>query len=336
MTFALIFSKLKCFQNQPVMRSIKIIRFLALNALVLIFLACKSDKKEAPDLDVKLNEASLSKVIEVVTNAMEFQLRDSIKSGWNTFKYINNSPEAHFILFDKYPEGKSIEDAHNEVMPAFDKGMELIIEGKMDAAMDAFGKLPEWFGDIVFSGGSGLISPNQSNLFTIKLDPGYYILECYVKMADGKFHSSMGMTKELIVLNEDSGNKPPSKSVKITLSSTEGMVVEGEFKKGKNIVGINNKDQIVYENFVGHDVNLVKLDAGADMEALEAWMNWASPTGLMTPFPDGVTFLGGVNDAPAGSIQYFEVDLDEGDYVLISEIPNASDKGMLKTFKITD
>ena len=69
-------------------------------------------------------------------------------------------------------------------------------------------------------------------------------------------------------------------------------------------------------------------------DGLEAWMNWATPTGLMTPAPEGITFMGGTNDAPAGSTQYFEVDLSPGNYAFISEVPNSKAKGMLKTFKV--
>ena len=68
---------------------------------------------------------------------------------------------------------------------------------------------------------------------------------------------------------------------------------------GWNTFKVNYLDQVVHENFVGHDVNIAKLDDSADVDELEAWMNWATPTGLMTPAPDGVTFLGGTNDAPA-------------------------------------
>jgi hypothetical protein len=92
---------------------------------------------------------------------------------------------------------------------------------------------------------------------------------------------------------------------------------------------------MVHENFVGHDVNLVAVAPDADLEALEAWINWASPTGLMSStLPKGFTFLGGANDAPAGSILYFEADLKPGKYALISEVPGTQKKGMLKTFLV--
>src|SRR5680860_1002883 len=66
------------------------------------------------------------------------------------------------------------------------------------------------------------------------------------------------------------------------------------------------------------------------------WMNWADSKGLISPAPEGITFLGGVNDMPAGSIGYFQVNLEPGNYALISEVPNTISKNMLKTFKITE
>lgn len=306
--------------------------------LIATSLGCKSDKKTnavTEEVAVETPKEE-SNVIEIVTNVMDFQMQDTLYSGWNTFKYINKSTETHFFLLDKYPEGKTMENTIAEVGPPFDHGMELIMEGKMDEAMAEFGKLPEWFGQIVFTGGSGLVSPKHTSLTTVKLEPGLHIIECYVKMADGKFHTSMGMVKQLIVTNENSGNSPPEADINISISSTEGINYEGEITKGEHIFSVYYKDQIVHENFVGHDVNLVKLDDNADLDALETWMNWATPTGLMAPAPEGVSFLGGTNDAPIGSTQYFTVVLEPGNYAFISEVPNTKAKGMLKTFTVLE
>ena len=43
-----------------------------------------------------------------------------------------------------------------------------------------------------------------------------------------------------------------------------------------------------------------------------------------------------MNDAPEGSIHYFEATLQPGTYVLISEVPNTSEKGLLKTFTVAE
>ncbi len=300
---------------------------------LVLFVSCKTDNKAEQKGEL---EAKKDNVIEIVTRSMEFQTVDTITSGWNTFRYKNLSNETHFFLMDKYPEGKGLDDANHEVGPAFDEGMELIKEGKMDEAMVAFGKLPEWFGQIIFSSGSGLISPKHTSVTTIYLKPGLYIMECYVKMPNGKFHSSMGMAKEILVTTEDSGNQPPNADVAISISSIDGITYTENIDKGEHIFSVHYTDQIAHENFVGHDVNLIKLDDHVNMDELEMWMNWATPTGLMTPAPEGVTFLGGTNDAPAGSTQYFKVNLEPGNYAFISEVPNALKKGMLKTFTVDD
>jgi hypothetical protein len=314
-------------------KKVRALHLLSISILLLITQSCGTGNK--PDKEEQLANKT-DNTIEIITKVMDFQTVDTIPSGWNTFHYINKSNETHFFLLDKYPEGKTIEDTEKEVAPPFQNGMDLINEGKTEEGFAEFNKLPAWFFEVVFSGGSGLVSPKSSSLTTIKLEPGYYIMECYVKMANGKFHSTMGMTKQIIVSSEDSGNEPPDATVNITISSNQGIVYDRTIIKGKQTFAVHYKDQIVHENFVGHDVNLVRLDKNTNFDALESWVNWADPKGLITPAPEGYTFLGGVNDMPAGNTGYFEVDLEPGNYAFISEVPNALSKNMLKTFVVSE
>jgi len=309
-------------------------KHIVLFSLLMIFLLSCGKKVKVDD---KIDEQILTENnIKIVTNNMDFQMQDSIKAGWNTFTYYNKSQETHFFLIDKYPEGKTIEDMETEVGPVFEKGMGLINEGKQQEGIDAFSELPEWFYGVVFVGGSGLLSPKEISITTLKLEPGNYIVECYVKMSNGKFHSNMGMVKPLVVMSEFNDHAPPDETVSIKLSSTNGIVLQDTIKSGKQVFLVQFEDQKVYENFVGHDINLVRISEGADMDQLEAWMNWVDPKGLITPAPEGFTFIGGVNDLPAGSKGFFEVDLLPGKYVLISEVPSANYKNLLKTFTITE
>ncbi|PTM07233.1 MAG: hypothetical protein DA407_10635 [Bacteroidetes bacterium] len=307
--------------------------------LLLITLSCKNEKNTETDEEVAEIEASVkepSNVINVITRSMEFQSVDTITSGWNTFKYENLSNETHFFLLDKYPEGKTVDNAVSDIAPVFEKGMDLINAGKAEEGFAAFGALPVWYGDIVFSGGTGLIAPKHTAVTAIQLDPGYYIMECYVKMPNGKFHTLMGMAKPIVVTDEASGNTPPEATVNITLSGEEGMSYDKPITKGKHIFSVYVKDQKPHENFIWHDVNLVKLDANASEDALEAWMDWSDPKGLITPVPNGITFLGGVNDMPAGSTGYFYADLKPGKYAFISEVPKTKSKGLFKVFEVKD
>ena len=305
--------------------------FLIIGSYIVLITSCTSGKKSEEKTSIQKDNA-----ITIVTETMDFQTVDTIVAGWHTFKYINKSKETHFFLLDKYPEGITIENSEKEVGPVFQKGMDLISEGKGEEAFAEFGKLPAWFSEVVFSGGSGLVSSGQTSETTIYLKPGYYIIECYVKMESGIFHSTMGMTKELIVSADGVNNnvEPANQDLDISLSSKEGIQFSDTLKSGKNLIAVHFKDQIVHEHFVGHDINLAKLEENANLTDLEKWMNWADPEGLISPSPEGVKFLGGVNDMPSGSVGYFNVELDPGNYVLISEVPNASKKNMLKTFTI--
>ncbi|GAA4809623.1 hypothetical protein [Litoribaculum gwangyangense] len=299
-----------------------------------LFFSCKSDKKTETTFEYEEVIEEKPNYIEITTKSMEFFAPDTIPSGWNTFKYNNQSNETHFFLLDKYPAGKTVENAITDIAPVFEEGMDLINEGKPEEGFAAFGKLPAWFGEIVFSGGSGLIAPKHTAITTVNLKPGYYIMECYVKMPNGKFHTLMGMAKPLVVTEQDSGNEPPSPTVNIILSGEDGITYDKGITKGKQIFSVFVKDQKPHENFIWHDINLVKLSESASEEALEKWMDWSDPKGLITPVPSGVTFLGGVNDMPAGSKGYFYANLEPGKYAFISEVPNSKEKRLFKIFEV--
>jgi len=297
--------------------------------------SCKQAKKEVAKESVEEVVEKADPVIEIVTNVMDFQCQDTIPSGWNAFRYVNNSDEAHFVLVDKYPEGRTEKDAE-EAGRIFQEGMDLINQGKAEEGYAAFGKLPEWFSQVRQVGGVALVSPKSSAVTHLKLDPGNYLIECYVKMANGTFHTTMGMAKSIEVSGEESGQAPPQPTIDLKISGAEGITFEQPIDKGQHIFSVYFEDQMPHEHFMGHDVNLVRLDANADLEGLEAWMNWADPKGLISPPPAGVTFMGGVNDMPAGGTGYFEALLEPGNYAFISEVPNAGSKNMLKTFVVSE
>ncbi|PVW13175.1 hypothetical protein [Marixanthomonas spongiae] len=319
---------LKCSVNNNLTLVLLTVLFTAI-----LLQSCKNDKKQDQSKPVEVEK---EKVVEIVTESMDFQMPDTITSGWNTFRYINKSPQVHFFLVEKYPEGKTIADAQAEVVPYFSSGMNFINEGDNEKAMDEFGKLPKWYQDVEFSGGSGLVSAGKTCETTLELQPGYYIVECYVKMSNGEFHTTMGMIDEFVVSEAQSGIIEPTADYAIELSRENGITFKDSIPSGKHTFSVTFNDQVQHENFVGHDINLVRLNEQSDLATLESWMNWANPKGLIEPAPENFTFLGGVNDMPAGSHAYFTETLKPGTYALISEVPNTRSKNMLKTFLITD
>lgn len=303
-------------------------------ALGLILTGCNLwGEDDGRDEDDNLN------VVEVTARGLDLEGPDEVPSGWTTFRLKNVSDMVHFAVLERLPEGIGIEDQQEDVAPVFQEGMDLLNEGEVDSALAAFGALPAWFGDVVFMSGPGLISGGKTAQSTVYLEPGTYVLECYVK-TNGVFHSynpspdEYGMIMEITVTEDASGAPAPEADIEMTISSENGIAVEGNVEPGEQTVAVHFADQTVHEHFLGHDVHLARLEEDTDMDDLAAWMNWSRPGGgLDTPAP--VEFLGGTHEMPAGETGYFTANLEPGRrYAWIAEVPNPTAKDMLKTFTV--
>ena len=283
-------------------------------------------------------------LVEITARGMTLDGPEEIPSGWTTFRFHNESGMIHFAALQKLPEGVGIDDQQAEVAPVFQEGMDLLNEGQVDEALAAFGQLPAWFFDVVFLGGPGLTAAGVTGETTVHLEPGTYLLECYVK-TNGVFHSfdadpeTYGMVMEITVTDEDSGAEAPRPTLDVAISSggdlySGGIEVDGALRPGRHTVAVHFEDQAVHEHFLGHDVHLAQLGPDVDLDALATWMNWTGPTGLQTPAPAGVKFLGGVHEMPAGETGYLDVLLTRGCYAWIAEVPDPAGKGMLQTFSV--
>ena len=303
-------------------------------ALLLLAGAC-APRDDSPS--ESLDPADTPGVVDVIARGMTLVAPDEIPSGWTTFRFRNETPMIHFAVVERLPDGQGIESQQAGVAPVFQDGLDLLSAGEVDAALRRFGDLPAWFGEIVFLGGPGLTSPGRTSQATVFLEPGTYLLECYVK-TNGVFHSYNpdpsinGMVHEFTVTDESSEAVEPSSTIQIEISTAGGIEVEGKLVPGEHTVAVRFVDQTVHENFVEHDIHLVRITDDLDIAELERWMDWRQPMGLQTPAP--AVFLGGSNEMPAGTTGYFTVVLESGDYAWVSEVPGSSDKGMLKLFSI--
>ncbi len=279
-----------------------------------------------------------SAIVEVVARGLQFSAPAEVPSGWTTFRFRNESGMTHFAVIEHMPDGYGIKAQQEQLAPIFQQGMDLLNAGDAEGAMAKFGELPEWFGQVVFMGGPGFTGPGQISETTVYLEPGTYLLECYVK-TNGVFHSynpapdAYGMVHEFTVTDAESPAREPVADIRITQSGERGIEVVGDPTAGEHVVQVVFEDQKVHENFAGHDVHLVRLDETTDLTKLAAWMDWSQPEGLETPAP--ALFLGGSNEMPAGQTAYFKVSLTPGRYAWIAEVPDPMGKGMLRTFEVT-
>lgn len=310
---------------------------LLILALALGASGCTTAVAEDPGNAESVQATDPENVFLIRAFGLDFEAPAETKSGWTTLRLENESEMTHFAVVQRLPNGIGVADHQAQVAPVFQEGMDLLNEGEVDAAMAAFGNLPPWFSDVVFMGGPGLITAGESTQTTVYLEPGTYMLECYVK-TEGIFHSynpspdAYGMVHEFTVTDEMSEAVEPTADLDVTISSERGIEVEGDVQTGEQTIAVHFEDQTVHEHFLGHDLHLARLSSDIDIEELATWVDWTRPTGLETPAP--AEFVGGVQDMPAGETAYLSVNLTPAEYAWIAEVPNPAEKGMLQTFSV--
>lgn len=277
-----------------------------------------------------------------------------VASGWTTFRFTNASPSDHFVLLFRAPQeaidaatsaGVSLlEHWHEVVTVPFQEEFDRYVAGDVtyeefvDALVGAIVESAPWFFDPGAPpvGGPGLTAAGRASETTVLLEPGTYILECYVKDSDEEFHSYNGMLEMLSVAEAKSDAREPEATAELLLSSGEGIRVPQDVQAGMQTIAIRFLDQTAYEHLQGHNAHLVRVSGTEPhlLDALADWMDWRVRGSLASRAPAGVEFLGGTMEMAAGGTAYFSVDLAPGTYAWIAEVPDPAGKNMLTTFTV--
>lgn len=322
--------------------------------------------------------------------------RQEIPPGWVTFEFENLTDHTHFgymvkvsepaiegifdspglVEFEPNPDirGQWGEKWRHAVNEPFQDAWDPYHGGDWPVG-DAFNPEPETFmGELVFNvpdwflipgyaesvGGPGFTGGEQTSWTTQYLDPGVYILECYVLDDEGRFHSPFGMVEHVVVTNDRERGNEPSADMSVSINSTDGITFdESDIQPGRYTVEVIFEDNIPYPNFLGHDVNLLRKD-DVDMEQLEYWMDYLDAEDPLDPEsmymdrgaltsthhdPGPETFLGGVQDVFAGDepgfvedeypvSTYIDVTLEPGEYAWIAEVADPEGLGMFEEFSV--
>lgn len=262
-------------------------------------------------------------VVDVTARDYSFHgVPDTLESGWTTFRLKNEGKEPHFILLDYPPEGRGMTDFINDVAQPFDSVWYKLRDGKIDkqqAGQLLGSNLPEWYFSNQQMGGTGMINPGKTAQTTLYLEPGTYVMECYVKTPEGEFHVSVGMAAEFYVSEDTTSAEPPEPNMEITLTNSE-IETEGTLSAGEQTVAVHFKEHP--EVGLGNDIHLVKLAENTNIDSVKVWMDWMEVNGLAPPAP--AEFLGGTQEMPVGYTSYFTVEFEAGDYAWVTETVAAS------------
>lgn len=286
-------------------------------------LACQPAEEGGADADGAGDASAASTaapgVVEVIARDYAFEAPDAIPSGWTTLRFENRGQEPHFVLFDRLPEDVTFREYMGEAGAAFDTVWRRLRDGEIDraGAGQTLGRLlPGWYASVAQTGGTGLVMPGETARTTLRLEPGSYVIECYVKTPDGEFHTSRGMARPVTVTGDSTGAEPPEADLELAVTTDE-ISVTGTPSSGRHTVAVHFEEQP--EAGLGNDVHLVRLEGDAAAADVAPWMDWMNLDGLRSPAP--AEFLGGTQEMPAGETAYFTVELEPGRYAWISEAP---------------
>jgi hypothetical protein len=261
--------------------------------------------------------APATAVVDVVAEDYALSAPAEIPAGWTTFRFRNEGEEPHFLLVARLPAGITIEDYETDLLAQFNQAWYAVRDRGVDpdeAMGQLFEALPEWFPAVEFVGGPGMTAPGRTTEATLNLEPGNYVLECYMKTEGGEFHSMEGMIRPIGVTEARSDAGPPEADIRITLSNFE-MAIEGELTPGRHVVEVHIAENP--EQGFGHNVHVARMGPETDVGEVVKWMNSFDLGGLRSPGP--ARFVGGAQIMPAGHTAYFTVDLEPGRYLFVSE-----------------
>lgn len=303
--------------------------------------ACEQDDPEerVAEAEESPQAVEITATYDPEANQHLFELsEEEIPSGWTTFRLVNNSPDEHLAQIFKVPEDAGvtaevwIEDFIVEVQRVMDRFQDPEIDGIAEAREGA--EYPEWWGESSPRGGPGMISPGGTAEATAHLEPGHYIIECYVKDSNEMMHTTLGMAALLTVTDELSDAPEPDADVELTLSD-EGIQSSGNVEAGKQTIRVNFEER----DTPALTVHLAHLDKEVQLEELSSWMAYWFPGGYVAPAP--AEFVGGTGRKPEGQSTYFTVDVEPGDYAWIAEYgttteptPPLEELGWLRTFTV--
>lgn len=317
----------------------------------------RSDAAEAPGVHPEIPVVNATATSEHAHDDGDahhrFELdRTEIAAGWTTFRFENEADVPHFMVLQKLPEEAgdvTREQYIEQVSVRAQEFLDLLFAGKREEAFGVIAGLPDWIGGTTTMGGPGITASGHTSVTTLKLTPGRYVAECYVRSEESNVqHSARGMVEIITVTEESSGAPEPIADMEVVISRENGIEINsssrmpsgpsgdrGGIRPGKHTIAVHFEQQTSsYPGLSGHDVHLVDLDAGADLDELDSWMYWLRPDGLRAPSPAGATFIGGTQQMPEGETAYVTTVLPADRYALVAEVPAPQRSGMLVTTRI--
>jgi len=148
-------------------------RSMALVVAILGLAACGGETQET----ITPNE----NVLNLRVQGLKFVGPSEIESGWTTIRIDNTGGMTHHALVYRLPDGITPEMLDEQVVRPIQASLTATIEGDPQKAAAIAATIPAWVGELVWMGGPGMMSDGVTGEANMYLEPGNYVVECYVK-----------------------------------------------------------------------------------------------------------------------------------------------------------
>ena len=275
-------------------------------AACMVAVACTTERTAEKKTDSAAGAmAATPNVVVVTTKDFGFDAPDSVPAGLTTIRLQTNpGKELHQVGMIRLDSGKTADDLFK--------------------AMKAPGPMPAWAVEVA---GVNPPAPGRAADMTLTLEPGNYLLVCFVPSADHVPHIAKGMSRPMTVTGNTVAESALPGDVEIKLTDY-AFGLSAPLTAGAHVIRVVNEAQQT------HEVQVVRLAPGKTGEDVAAWVdNQKGP-------PPGEP-LSGVAGLGVGKTATFPLTLTPGEYALICFIPDAKDgkphfvHGMVHNFKVS-
>ena len=215
-----------------------------------------------------------------------FLMPDTIEGGWTTFEFANTGAEPHEFALAKLGAGKTIADVNA-----------LLADPASQEQPP-----PDW---VQIRAGIPTLDAREEASLAQELEPGRYVLLCFLADPEGVSHIERGMVREFVV----EGNAgAPAPEADATLSLGPGLTAP-KLEAGTRTLELRNDGDEPGSLF------LTAFEPGKTEEDLTRW----EENGMRGPAP--ATFLGGAIDVPPHSSVFYTVTFEPGrEYTLLDDV----------------
>jgi hypothetical protein len=289
---------------------LKWLRLLAAALVMLGFLAaCGDDDEEATDTGTEATAAASKVTVKTLEYA--YEVGETTFAGGLVELTLDNTTgkESHEAGMVRLEEGKTLDDFRTNLATAAPEAPP-----------------PAWQ---VAAGGPGPIFAGTTAVYTANLDPGTYVLACYVPAPDGQPHAAKGMVTSVTVTDGEEGELPGADA---TIGAKEyAFTGIDELTAGEQTVLVENQGQ------EPHFWAIVQNAPGKTAQDVNGFFTSQAPPAGPPPFTG---FPGLVSSFGPGGKATRTLELEPGTYTIFCLIaaPDGqphSNKGMLTEFKIT-